>query len=250
MEKIEILEYSACSNRQASEKLKYRGDSDLRVIYGIRNMISKYGFHLVSVRDIAYHTLLKLKDELAVLGYVMYMNPEFKSEQSKYRYTCLSSLFIKKEIDFEQIFGDEQFETIFRYVCGKVKLADKQIIYKTGHAPCVDDSRPGLSKQIERKEDYLTAEIEFQNKYRNVLALSSGDFNGDEDADCYCQELYQKFCFEDLIYENTYEEQKLDHCYISPALKESSVNVTAEVLDDLYMQVTDHKMIRIVMSTN
>ena len=65
MEKIEILEYSACSNRQASEKLKYRGDSDLRVIYGIRNMISKYGFHLVSVRDIAYHTLFRLGNILA-----------------------------------------------------------------------------------------------------------------------------------------------------------------------------------------
>lgn len=250
MNTIQVLEYSACSQKQAAKKLRYTGDSVLRAIYGVKSMISKYGFDFVSIRDIAYHTLLKLNDELAVLGYVMYMNPEFKSEKDKYRYTCLSALFIKKEIDFEQIFGDEQFETIFRYVCGKIKLAGNEIIYKTGHAPCVDDSRPGLSKQIKRKEEYLTAEVEFQNKYRNVLALSSGDFNGDEDADCYCQELYKKFCFEDLIKENTYEEQKLDHCYISPTLKESSINVTAEVLDDLYMQVTDHKMIRIVMSTN
>lgn len=248
---IQILEYSACSNKQAMIKLKYSGNSDLRVVFGIKNMISEYDFDLISVRDIAYHTLVKLKKELAVLGYIMYIHPEFKSQKDKYRYTCLSALFIKKEINFEQIFGDEQFETIFRYISGKLDLAGNEIIYKTGHAPCVDDSRPGLSKQIKRKEDYLSAEVEFQNKYRNVLALSSGDFNGAGDADCYCQELYEKFCFEDLIHEKTYEEQRLDHCYISPAMKESNnINVTAEVLDDYYMQLTDHKMIKIVMSTD
>ncbi len=59
--------------------------------------------------------------------------------------------------------------------------------------------------------------------------------------------MFDEFIFSDLISEKTYEEQKLDHVYISDGFKQSRISVDAKILDDYYMQLTDHKMISITL---
>lgn len=122
------------------------------------------------------------------------------------------------------------------------------IYFRTSHVPCVDDTRSQLSKQIERKEKMLDADIEFQKEHQNDCAICSGDYNGAADEeDCYCRERFNDFIFKDLLSENTYEEQKLDHCYVSEGFSGKGITVNAEILDDYYMQFSDHKMISITL---
>ena len=60
--------------------------------------------------------------------------------------------------------------------------------------------------------------------------------------------LFDEFTFSDLISEKTYEEQRLDHVYVSDGFtKENGISVDAKVLDDYYMRFSDHKMISITL---
>ena len=250
MEEISILEYSACGNKQSAQKLKFKGNQDLRIIYSLKKMLEKKSWDLISVRDITYHSLKHLEPELMAMGYRMIIDPTWKTvkEKEKWRYTCLSVLFVKNTIKCSQIVERYSFETVLRYVCISFEYNGHNIYFRTSHIPCVDATRFRLSKQVERKEKMLRADIDFQNKHKHDCALCSGDYNGAVDEeDCYCRELYDEFIFDDLISEGTYEGHKLDHCYVSESFKEKGIAVDAEILDDYYMQFTDHKMLSITL---
>lgn len=251
MDVITILEYSACGNRQSAQKLKFRGNHDTRVVFAIRKMLEKKEYDLVSVRDIPYRSLKHLESVLDVMGYRMFIDPTWNSVKEKWRYTCLSVLFVKNTIRFSQIAGNFGFNTVLRYVCGVFKFNGHDIYFRTSHIPCVDDSRSQLSRQIERKENMLGADIEFQKEHQNDFAICSGDYNGAiDEEDCYCWELFKEFYFKDLISDPTYEEQKLDHVYVSEGFKGKGISVNAEILQDYYMQFSDHKMILITLKAS
>lgn len=247
---FKILEYSACGNKKSAQKLKFSGDHDLRIIYAIKQMVNKTNWDIISVRDISNHALKKLEPELLFLGYRMFIDPTWKTVKDKWRYTCLSMLFAKDSVGFAQIAGNEGFETVLRYICGKFTFNGNEIFYRTSHIPCVDDTRSQLAKQIERKERMLEAEISFQKEHQQNYAICSGDYNGALDEDCYCKELFDEFLFVDTITEPTYESKKLDHVYVSDGLSNSTLSVESEILDDFYMQFSDHKMISITLKAS
>ena len=250
MNEINILEYSACGNKQSAQKLKYKGNHDQRSLAALQVMLRKTPYDLISVRDIPYRALKHLEPSLLAMDYNMFIDPTWRSVTEKWRYSCLSVLFVKNDIKFSQIAGYFGFDTVLRYVCGTFKFNGHDIIYRTSHVPCVDDTRSQLSHQIERKENMLGAEIEFQNEHLSNCCISSGDYNGSADEDCYCQELFDEFSFTDLISAPTYEEKKLDHVYVSNGFKSAGISVEAEILDDYYMQFTDHKMIAITLKAS
>lgn len=251
MSEINILEYSACGNKQSAQKLKYKGNHDQRSLAALQVMLRKTPYDLISVRDIPYRALKHLEPSLLAMGYNIFIDPTWRSVTEKWRYTCLSVLFVKNGIKFSQIAGAFGFDTVLRYVCGIFRFNGHNIIYRTSHIPCVDDTRSQLSHQIERKENMLGAEIEFQNEHISDCCISSGDYNGaSDDEDCYCRELFDEFVFDDLISAPTYEEKKLDHVYISDGFRDTGISVEAEIIDDYYMQFTDHKMISITLKAS
>lgn len=251
MNEISILEFSACGNKQAASKLKFKswkGNQDIRIVSALEKIIRKREWDLISVRDIPYHSLKQVEPILEIMGYKMFIDPTWKSVSQKWRYACLSVLFVRNAIKFSQIAGYFGFETTLRYVCGFFSFNGHKIYYRTSHIPCVDYTRSHLSHQIERKENMLVADIEFQKEHQNDCAICTGDYNGDvEEEDCYCRELFEEFIFMDLVSEATYETHKLDHCYISDGFNGSGISIEAEVLDDYYMQFTDHKMIAVTL---
>lgn len=234
---IKILEYS------------FRGDHDERSLAALQVVLRKTAYDLVSVRGISYRALKHLEPTLLEMGYNMYIDPTWRSVTAKWRYTCLSVLYVKNSIAFSQIAGSFGFDTVLRYVCGKFEFGNHSIFYRTSHIPSVDDTRSQLSWQIERKENMLRAEIEYQNEHMSDCSISAGDFNGSaDDEDCYCQDLYGEFVFRDLmISESTYEDKQSDHVYISDGFENAGISVEAEVLDKYCMQPTDHKMIAITL---
>lgn len=248
-EKMTILEVSACGNRQAEKKLRFHGDMDARIIFMMQKLLQKEKWNLISIRDIPWHSLQKLERELGRLGYKMYMHESWQDVKEKWRYTCLSALFVSEGIEFSQKHTSDKFESILRYVYGKFYFEGEEIVYKTSHIPCVDDSRSNLIHQIERKTSMLEDELIFQEENKNNLAISAGDFNGDPFSRCgYAQELYEQFPFIDTVSGDTYEDKTLDHVYISERLRDSDIKVTTEIIDDYYMQLTDHKIIAITLS--
>ncbi len=246
-ETISILEFSGCGDKNSALKLKYKGNSDMRIVFGIQKMLEKKNWDMIGIRDLPYRALIHLEPALLARDYRMYIDPTWRSVKQKYRYTCLSVLFVKNDINFSQIAGYFGFDTVLRYVCGIFKFNGHDIIYRTSHIPCVDEARSQLSRQIERKENMLSAEIEFQNEHSSDCAISAGDYNGGIEEDCYCKDLFEEFIFTDLISGPTYEEQQLDHVFISEGFKSNGISVEAEILDDYYMEFTDHKMISITL---
>lgn len=245
---FKILEYSACSNKESAKKLRFSGNHDLRNIFAMQAMLKENSWDFISVRDISYRDLKKLEPEMESYGYGMVIDPTWESVRQKWRYTCLSVLFVKNSIKkLAQIAGNPGFETVLRYVCVRFNFNGQDIYFRTSHIPCVDDTRPQLDKQIRRKEDMLNAEIEYQKEHQPDLAINSGDYNGAFDEDCYCKDRFEEFCFTDMVSESTYENHKLDHVYISDGLSKSKILVNTRVLDDYYMQFSDHKMVAITL---
>ena len=247
---ISILEYSACGNKQSAQKLRFKGNQDERCLAVLQIMLRKQPYDLISVRDLPYRALKHLEPTLLAMGYNMYIDPTWKSVTEKCRYSSLSVLFVKNDIKFTQIAGYFGFETVLRYVCGIFKFNGRDIIYRTSHIPGVDDTRSQLSRQIQRKENMLAAEIEYQNEHIDDCAISSGDYNGGIEEDCYCHELFKDFTFTDLISGPTYEKHQLDHVFISDGFKKSGISVEAEIIDDYYMEFTDHRMISIKLKAS
>lgn len=248
MDEIKILEYSACSNRAAARKLKFQGKHDRRSLLAVQLMNKETAYDLISVRDISYCALRHLEPTLSAMGYSMFIDPTWGSVTDRWRYTCLSVLFVKNTIKFSQMAGSFGFNTVLRYVCGYFQFNDHNVFYRTSHIPCVDDTRSQISRQIERKENMLNADIKYQKDHILDCAISSGDYNGAVDEEnCYCRELFEDFSFTDLISVPTYENKKLDHVYVSDGFKAAGITAEADVLDDYYMQLTDHHMISITL---
>jgi hypothetical protein len=251
MNEMTFLEVSDCGNKQAEKKLGFIGSTDARTEELFKKMMSQRQWDIISVRDIPWHTLKNLEMDLDAKGYRMYIHKSWKNVKQKWRYTCLSALFVKENVAFEQIYTDDQFDTTLRYVAGKIHFAGKEILYKTNHIPCVDVNRPNLSHQTQRKIAMLEDEVQFQLKNQSSLAISAGDFNGDlVNGEWYGQEQYERFVFRDTVTENTYEDKRLDHVFISNAFENSDITVKTEVLADYYMQYTDHKIIAITLKAS
>ena len=245
---LNIIEVSACGNRQAEKKLKYQGNMNDRINTLIKKVLQKGTWHLISVRDIPYRSLNLLEEELKFYGYKMIMHKSFKDVKEKWRYTCLSALFVIDTVEFEQMYTSDKFETVLRYVFGRINIGGEFIYYKTSHFPCVDKS---LRHHIERKVKMLEDENEFQRLMDEALefAISAGDFNGEPSGDFCGQEEFDKFRFVDKVLSDTYQNKRLDHCYISKALNDSHIKIKVEALDDYYMVLTDHRLISIKLKS-
>lgn len=244
---LKILEVSACGNRQAAKKLRFVGDMDNRILFMFQKIMQKGHYDIFSVRDIPWHSLCKLQRQLGMYGYRMYIHKSWNNVKEKWRYTCLSALFCLDTVEFNQMYTSDKFETVLRYVYGRISFDGEDIYYKTSHFPCVDDSKSHLSQQIERKVTMLKDENEFQRLMNDSYAISSGDFNGAQGEDYYGQEQFDIFEFVDTVLGDTYENKTLDHCFISKALRDSRIKVSAEVIDDYYMLLSDHKIILITL---
>ncbi len=248
--KITILDYSAASNSQSAKKLKYDGNHNYRPTICIlaMNRQSDLPYDIISVRDINFFALEELESSLRIHGYNMFIHPDWEKVKNKGRYTCLQSLFIKNNIDFHMLSGDETYSTTLRSVSGYFPFDKDNFYFRASHTPQVDAQRKHVDEQIKRKENMLKYETNYQAKHNDLLCMSIGDFNGNGkiDTDCYCKEIYEDFCFFDLVNEATFENHQLDSIYISKALKDdNSIKLNARVLQDYYMQFSDHRMLSI-----
>lgn len=247
--KLRILEVSACGNKQAEKKLKFQsGAMDIRITFLFRELLKKGTYELISVRDIPFHALKKLQRELSIYGYRMFIHKSWNTVagRQRWRYTCLSALFVADGVEFEQIYSGDKFPTLLRYVAGRISFAGKEIFYKTSHFPCVDGSRSCIENQICRKTAMLEDEVTFQEAHQNDICISAGDFNGAPGGDFYGQEQFESFLFTDMVSENTYEDKSLDHVYVSKGLRETeNLKLSVEFLEDYYMVLTDHKILSV-----
>ena len=250
---IKILEISACCNKQAEQKLFFKGSSGDRMYLFINEILQKESYDVLSIREISWNALKKVKHLLMLHGYKFYIHEDWNSVKvsNRWRYTCLSAVFVKENIEFKQLYTSDNFDTTLRYVLGEIKFENYCIYWKTSHIPCVDDEVSRAEYQINRKKLMLLDEIQFQKNMVNNLVLSTGDFNGGAEGDYHCCDLYNQFVFEDLIKEATYEDKCLDHVFVSKNLIDNKdVKVEAKVLNEFYMKFTDHKLISISLSNN
>ena len=256
--KLTCLEISATSNKKSAEKLNFEGDENAQIMRPsmcLQTMTCKYNPDLVAVRDISKKALDELEKMMGIAGYKMYIHPDWLDITSgnKGRYSCLQCLFVKKNnsLVFKQISGDEDYETTLRSVTGTIKFMGYKIYYRTEHIPMVDEElgKGWLEEQKDRKKKQLQAAISFQEKHDNDLAINAGDFNGNgkKGVSCYCKALYKNMCFTDLVSENTFGNTQIDSVFISKGLKESKINVSVNVLNDFYLQYTDHKIMMITI---
>lgn len=248
MNRIKILEISACCNKQAEKKLSFKANSVDRMYAFMKDIIQKDSYDILSIREICWNAIEKLNSILE--GYKFYIHKDFENVEDRYKstYSCLSVAFVKDTIEFNQLYTSDNFHTTLRYVFGEIKFSNQLIYFKTTHIPCANY---GISDHVSRKKSMLLDELEFQKKYDNTLAISSGDFNGCNDSRYYCSDIYGEFVFKDLIQEPTYENKCLDHVFVSKTIDESpNIKVETKVLDDFYMKYTDHKLISITITSN
>ena len=256
LDELAILDFNAVCNKAAQENLDFHGDHTIRILSVLKLMneqqIKRTGrpYDLISVHEISYKALQLLEPfMLNVYGYrLIYGDPLYwKSLRHKNRYTCLTVVFLRNTIPYTHTFGYFGFTTVLRYCWIKVPVKGYYITIRTSHVPCCsDDSKTHLKEQIDRKKRMLQAEVSFQKEMvdQKSLAVSIGDFNGDANEDCYCKDLYKEFAFRDLITEPTFGNKHLDHVFVSD-FSTSKLSVEANVLPDMYLKVTDHKMIDI-----
>lgn len=242
---LTIVEISACGCKQAQRKLKCHVSMDERISILLKEVVRLEHFDIISVRDIPWHALRRIQRELQYEGYTMHIHRYWPDEQNKWRYTCLSAIFVSEDVNYQQIDIEEDFPTIYRYVAGKISFAGSIIYWRTSHIPCVGRSTH-VELQTERKRSMLINEIQFQKRCQEeLLALSTGDFNGCA-SDHYsyaCKEQYLKFAFADMISVPTYGKFQLDHVFISPKLQESNdISVTTECLQN-FDHYTDHLLV-------
>lgn len=116
---MRILECNAVGNPNAAKTLNYRGKQSLRPMAVLDKLCRDTSWDMISVHEISYNALIPLNSQLSLHGYRMYINPAWSRTKEKYRYTCLSVLFVHKRIKFQQINENKDFPTVLRYVCGK-----------------------------------------------------------------------------------------------------------------------------------
>ena len=248
-----MLEYNAVGIKAAQAALHFQGDQSIRVLIALKKMndtyVEKTGkpYDCISVHELDYKTLQLLEPFLKnTYGYRMLFGDPLYWQllKNKNLYKCLTVVFLRDTIPYAQTSAN-YFSTVLRYCWIQIPVRELSITIRTSHIPCVDDTRAQhINKQLNRKRNMLQAEISFQKEFRNQLAISSGDFNGSAEDECYYQELYKEFVFKDLINEPTFGDKHLDHVYISD-FSHSDLRIKAKVLDAQYMQTTDHKMIEI-----
>ncbi len=242
MRELHITEINACSDKASARKLRFRGPSELRIAALLENLSDK---EIISIHDVSHHDLCAAQKKLK--GYHMVIDPSYENTQ-KWRYTCLSVMFVKNGINIRRICFDG-FPTTLRCVGISFALGGHEMIYRSSHIPCVDAARP-IGEQVYRKQAMLSAELEFQNEHCDSLALCAGDYNCDTYGEYYCGEIFRKLPFSDLVREMTYGGRKLDHAFVSDALRESNdITVAVTVRDLGYMVYTDHKSIDITLKT-
>ncbi len=247
---LDIAEISACSNKESAKALRYTGASETRILILVKELLKQHRrYDILSVRDASWKALTLLRSYLGTLGYSMLLHPQFASERSKGRYTCLSALFILDTVEYEQLTASDLFPTIYRYNLIKIMNFANPLFYKSSHVPCVTKDTPA---QLHRKAEMLKDEVLFQRSAGENLVLSTGDFNGAPNAGkYYCQPLLDCLCFTDLVTEPTFGTKRLDHVFASDALRSGAqVAVSAEVLDTGYMTHTDHKVVSIRLREN
>lgn len=242
MEKLTFLEVNACGNRQAEKKLNFKRDMDFRISF-LMQELAKRQASVISVRDIPWHTLKKVQKTLSFLGYRMFIHKDWWKVKEKWRYTCLTAVFVIYGVEFNQFYTQEKFPTVFRYLAGSIPFAGLELKYKTSHIPCVDDSRPNFSYQLQRKIKMLEEEVDYQRENNINLAMSAGDFNGAFNGNSYGKNELNKFVFKDMVATNTYMHSQIDHFYVSEGLLKAGITIKIEVIDDYYMCLTDHKII-------
>ncbi len=254
-QRLNLVEISACGYKNANKKLNFTGgDRNARIQLLIQELLRKDKWDLISVRNFPYNALLKIQEDMENRGFKLYIHEKFHNEPGKWRYSCLQVLFVREGLEFKQEYridkGEvEEFETIYRYICGVIKFAGNDIHFKTSHFPCASS---WSATQVKRKIDMLEDEIRYQQLRMNELAISAGNYNTDLDGDFVGKDQFAKLKWLDIVSQPTYtdeknkEMKKLDHCFISKPLQDSgAIQVTIEVLDHHYSVLTDHKIISI-----
>lgn len=245
---IRICDVSAVGMVQSGKKLGYKGDRKNRIIELIKGI--KDDCDVLSVREMPHSILKEIQPYMEHEGFKTYVPKGLEEYPNRYSQQLLQILFVRNNVEFTQEFRPENFDTTFRYICGRFSFAGEKIFFKTSHVPCWND---GYTKEtnIKRKICMLQDELDYQKTKSECLAISLGDFNCGAIGDFHGQKEFKELEWTDTVLVPTYDNKYLDHCFLSPELVASDkIKVTTEVIDDYYMTHSDHKIIRVTLSAS
>lgn len=244
---ISILYVNACGDKNSNIRLNYRGDLNARALL-LAKLALKSDCELIYVNDWAPVGMSALDRVLQMSGYSRYFPEGFEKEEKPWRFTAVNALFVK-DVFFKQLYRPAgAFDTTYRYIMGKIKKEDDfALVIKGNHIPPADEN--SLEVTENRKRRMLLDDIRFMHEVeeKGECAITVGDYNGNRgDYNYVCQEEINLIPWLDILQEPTYDGKQLDHVFVSPALAEKYV-VSAEAIEEGYMQLTDHKLIKIMI---
>ena len=244
---LSIVYVNACADKSSSKKLNFIGERNARALL-LAKLALKYNGDLIYVNDWSPVAMSELSRVLGATGYSQFLPKEFEMEKEPGRYSAVSVLFVKETIPFKQEYRPVgTFETIYRYIMGKIEKKNITLVLKCNHIPPADENSLEVTER--RKGRMLLDDIEFMNQMsaKEECAIAFGDYNGNRGAYNYvCQRELNMIPWHDVLKVPTYGDKQLDHVFVSPALEERYV-VSAEAIDEGYMQLTDHKLIKITV---
>lgn len=256
MKKLKIISANVCGNKRAAENLNYPGRESSRV-FDLVFRLAQENPDILMLQEISYLSLGLIESSLQQFNYRLVTNEQFKNENKKGLFSCLTVIFLKVNISFKQE-TIEGFETQFRCIAGAVRLDENEKLYiKCNHVPSVAGesgrarSRSNFGQHMEamlrRKVEFLNAELNYQKRNQDNLCLCIGDYNCAEKGEYHAKEIFTQLPFADLIGdEPTWGSSALDHIFISQPLLEKSCTITHRLLS--YPSRTDHKVLVLVIT--
>lgn len=244
---VSIMYVNACSDKCSSGRLNFRGDRNARALL-LAKTVLQYDSGLIYINDWSPVAMSEFSRLLQLHGYSQYLPEFFVGEQQPWRFTAVSAIFVKYDVLFHQAYRPTgAFGTIYRYVMGKVEKDNICLWIKGNHIPSADEN--ALEATERRKRRMILDDIDFMRDVdaKSESAIDFGDYNGNLGAYNYvCQKELNMIPWNDVLQVPTYGDKQLDHVFVSPALEERYV-VSAEAIDEGYMQLTDHKLVKITI---
>lgn len=243
---ISILYVNACGDKNSNMRLNFKGDHNARALL-LGKLALNHDCNIIYVNDWAPVGMSALDHVLQMSGYSRYFPEGFEKEQKPWRFSAVSTLFVK-DVLFKQLHRPVgAFDTTYRYIMGKITKEDITLVIKGNHIPPADEN--ALEVTENRKRRMLLDDIRFMHEVdeKGECAIAVGDYNGNRgDYNYVCQEELNLISWHDVLQEPTYDGKQLDHVFVSPVLAEKNV-VSAEAIEEGYMQLTDHKIIKIMI---
>lgn len=239
--KYRIAVVNMTGGKAERDKLDFAGDAAGRALILANDSLYKYGGvdALLCVGMSNYQMERAVDSHMTARGYVKIIHPDYATQKDKYRFTCVTAAYVKRELKAKQVCYDKtNLETIYRYAAFAL---DDETEIRVLHMPVADASGKRYEKQLARKKAMMLWEQELEKdaEASHKKVISCGDFNC-EAGNMECHEIYDELPFEKLLDEPTWEDKKLDNVLVSSAL---SGKVKAFTGDYRLGKTSDHKTV-------